>query len=124
MAERIRLTITVTPQVHDTFQQMAEISGRSLGRCMGDWLEDTAEGAQLTVHQMQELRLAPARAQAAFLHEAASHKSFMSMVHDQEELLSRAPRSGAPTAAPPLRAPSSNTGLKSPPPRKRQGAKS
>jgi hypothetical protein len=59
MTERIRLTITVTPEVHDVFSRMAEASGLSLGRCMGDWLEDTCEGAQFVAQKMLEAKKAP-----------------------------------------------------------------
>lgn len=43
MSDRIRLTISVEPEVHAIFSKMAEASGMSLGKCMGDWLADTAE---------------------------------------------------------------------------------
>lgn len=59
MSERIRLTISVTPEVHAVFMTMAEASGMSLGKCMGDWLADTAEGAQFVALKMQEARKAP-----------------------------------------------------------------
>lgn len=55
----IRLTITVTPEVHEAFSRMAEVSGMSLGRCMGEWLGDTMEGAQLLTMQLQRAREAP-----------------------------------------------------------------
>ena len=42
----IRLTITVTPEVHAAFSRMAEASSMSLGRCMGEWLADTVEGVE------------------------------------------------------------------------------
>jgi hypothetical protein len=59
MADRIRLTISVTPEVHAIFSSMSEASGMSLGKCMGDWLADTAEGAQFVAMKMQEARKAP-----------------------------------------------------------------
>lgn len=59
MADRIRLTITVTPEVHEVFSRMSEASGLSLGRCMGDWLADTAEGAQFVLAKMEQARSAP-----------------------------------------------------------------
>lgn len=57
--DRIRLTITVTPEVHEVFSRMAEAGGTSLGRCMGDWLADTLDGAQFVAKKMQEARKAP-----------------------------------------------------------------
>jgi hypothetical protein len=59
MAERIRLTITVTPEVHSVFSRMAEAAGVSLGKCMGEWLGDTVEGAQFVADKMEQARKAP-----------------------------------------------------------------
>lgn len=55
----IRLTITVTPEVHATFSRMAEVSGMSLGRCMGEWLADTSEGAEFLTATLERAREAP-----------------------------------------------------------------
>lgn len=60
MTDRIRTTITITPEVHEVFSRMAETSGMSLGRCIGEWLEDTIEGAQFVSSKMAEARRAPA----------------------------------------------------------------
>ena len=58
-SEHIRLTISVTPEVHAVFTRMAEASGMSLGRCMGEWLADTVEGAEFLTHQLVKAREAP-----------------------------------------------------------------
>jgi len=58
-AERIRLTITVTPEVHAVFTRMAEASNVSLGRAMGDWLAETSEAADMMAKLMSEARAAP-----------------------------------------------------------------
>ena len=55
----IRLTITVTPEVHQAFQRMAEVSSLSLGRCMGEWLADTLEGVQFVTDKLERARAAP-----------------------------------------------------------------
>lgn len=55
----IRLTISVTPEVHATFQRFAKASGMSLGRAMGEWLGDTLEGAELLASQLERARAAP-----------------------------------------------------------------
>jgi hypothetical protein len=57
--DRIRLTIAVTPEVHAAFQRMADATGISLSRAMGDWLADTIEGAQLLTLQLEKARAAP-----------------------------------------------------------------
>jgi hypothetical protein len=59
MSDRIRLTITVSPEVHEVFSRMAEASGLSLGRTMGDWLADTVEGAQFVAQKMEEAKKQP-----------------------------------------------------------------
>lgn len=57
--DNIRLTITVTPEVHATFQRFAKASGMSLGRAIGEWLTDTLEGAELLASQLERARSAP-----------------------------------------------------------------
>jgi hypothetical protein len=59
MSERIRLTISVTPEVHAVFSRMSEAGGMSLGKCMGDWLADTIDGAQFVAQKMEDARKAP-----------------------------------------------------------------
>lgn len=118
--ERIRLTIPVSPEVHAAFSQMSDASGLPLGRCMGEWLEDTLEGAQLIALKLQEAKRAPVtvmREMQAMLH------GFQGEVDESMErvrLLRKAGGGGSAgaagaTNAPRSKAPSSNTGLKSPP---------
>lgn len=57
--ERIRLTITVDPEVHEAFQHMAQASSMSIGRCMGEWLSDTVDGARFVTAQLVKAREAP-----------------------------------------------------------------
>lgn len=57
--DRIRLTISVTPEVHAAFTRMAEVSGLSIGRAMGDWLADTIEGVEMITGQLAKARQAP-----------------------------------------------------------------
>jgi hypothetical protein len=59
MADRIRLTITVTQEVHDAFSRMAEVGGVSLGRAMGDWLESTLDGAQFVTREVTNAKELP-----------------------------------------------------------------
>jgi len=58
-AERIRLTITVTPEVHAAFSKLSAASGMSLGRAMGDWLEDTLDAVKYTADLVEKARAAP-----------------------------------------------------------------
>ena len=58
-ADRVRTTISLDPEVHEIFKRMAEAAGMSVSRCMGEWLADTADGAQFVALKMQEARKAP-----------------------------------------------------------------
>jgi hypothetical protein len=114
MAERIRLTITVSPEVHEVFGRMAEASGMSLGKCMGDWLGDTIEGAQFVAMKMEEARKAP---RVVMREMQAFTRALVTEVDLQADQL----RGSGTRAVPGARAgaafpPSSNTGGK--PPRK------
>lgn len=55
----IRLTITVSPEVHATFKRMAQISSSSIGRSMGEWLADTLDAAQFVTDRLERAREAP-----------------------------------------------------------------
>lgn len=112
MADRIRLTITVTPEVHEVFSRMAEAGGMSLGKCMGEWLADTIDGAQFVAQKMQDARKAPRvvmREMQAFAR---------GMVSEVDSMAADVRRTGAQGAAAPRSShpspPSSNTGGKVP----------
>lgn len=55
----IRLTISVTPEVHAAFERLSAASGMSMSRCMGDWLGDTLDAVQYTATLMEKARQAP-----------------------------------------------------------------
>lgn len=57
--ERVRLTISVTPEVHATFQRLASASSMSIGRAMGEWLGDTLEAVEFTASKVEQARAAP-----------------------------------------------------------------
>lgn len=120
--DRIRTTISLDPEVYAIFVAMAESSGLSVSRCMGDWLADTAEGAQFVAMKMREARNAPKtvmREMQATVHGLAES------LNEQAEEMRRRERQGraaavsgaAPAALPPL----SPTGVKSPTKGKRKG---
>lgn len=123
-ADRIRTTISIAPEVHAIFVTMAEASGTSISRCMGDWLADTAEGAQFVANKMQEARRAPktvmremqamARGLAGEIDdqvEAIRQKSLQDSRPPQAELRRTAVRKAVGGVEPPC----SPTGVKSPP---------
>ncbi len=55
--ERVRFTIAVDQEVYDAFAGLAHASRVSLSRCIGDWLRDTAEAAQITTVRVNEVRM-------------------------------------------------------------------
>ena len=57
--DRIRLTITVTPEVHASFVRLSKASGISIGRAMGEWLGDTLEAVEFTASKVEQARAAP-----------------------------------------------------------------
>lgn len=57
--DNIRLTITVTPEVHATFKRMSAAANTSISRAMGDWLGDTLEAAQTVATMLERARAAP-----------------------------------------------------------------
>ncbi len=57
--KNIRLTISVSPEVHATFERFSKASGMSLGRAMGEWLQDTLEGAEHLATTLERARAAP-----------------------------------------------------------------
>lgn len=130
MSERIRLTISVTPEVHAIFSRMADAAGISLGRCMGDWLADTAEGAQFVAAKMEAARSAPKtvlrelHAMSAGLHDLIG-QSIGSLPASPG---GRPPAGGARAGVKAISrllqegAPSSNTGLNPPPSKGRRQA--
>ena len=93
--ERIRTTVSIPADVYDVFVNMAKTQRVSVGRCIGDWLADTQEGAQFVTHKMAQMRSAPTES--------------MKGLHDTII----AEMSQFPGSAPAL-PPASNTGGKSP----------
>ena len=118
--ERIRTTISLDPEVHEIFKRMAEAAGMSTSRMMGEWLGDTADAAQMIAQKMIEARKAP----MTVMREMQAYAKGMNDEVDKtiEEIRQRARegvRSAPPAASvesPRRKAPSSNTGLKSPKP--------
>lgn len=58
----VRVTVPVTPEVQEAFQRLAAASGMSTGRAMGEWLQDTIEGALAMAEMLEKARRAPKQA--------------------------------------------------------------
>jgi hypothetical protein len=93
---------------------MAETAGMSVSRCMGDWLTDTSEGAQFVMLKMEEARRAP---KIVMREMQAFSRGLVEEVDSLADVMRKVPplgfRSRGATKAVP--APSSNTGLNTPP---------
>jgi hypothetical protein len=115
--KNVRLTITVTPEVHQIFTRFAKAASMPVGRAMGEWLGDTIEAAAFTAQKMEEARAAPAMVaremHAYALGIADETGSLLAKMRHAGEA-ERASRSGSPPAGP-LRGnpntPPSNTGV-------------
>ncbi|MDT9702143.1 hypothetical protein, partial [Streptomyces sp. P17] len=55
----VRVTVPVTPEVQEAFQRLAAASGMSTGKAMGEWLQDTLEGALAMAEMLEKARQAP-----------------------------------------------------------------
>jgi hypothetical protein len=91
--ERIRLTITVTPKVHEVFSRLSAASSQSLGRTMGEWLEDTIDAAEYTAGMVERARQAP-RVVAREVHAYA-----LGLADETGALLSKLRKEGSATTA-------------------------
>ena len=57
--DRVRLTISVTPEVHAAFTRLSKASSVPIGRAMGEWLADTLDAVEFTAKKVEEARTAP-----------------------------------------------------------------
>lgn len=127
----VRLTISVTPEVHEVFKRFAAAAGMSLSKAMGEWLGDTVEAAEFVASKMEDARAAP----KVVMREM--HAYALGIVDETQGMMDRmkakgqADRaSGQPKAhqapVPPVRGhipPSSNTGGKGPKTKQVHGGK-
>jgi hypothetical protein len=55
----VRLTISVSPEVHAAFERLSEASGQSMSKCMGEWLADTLDAVEYVTNMTLKARSAP-----------------------------------------------------------------
>ena len=55
----IRVTVPVTPEVLALFQRLSIASGKSVGRMMGEWLDETREGLEPMIEIVESFKTAP-----------------------------------------------------------------
>lgn len=54
-----RVTVPVSLDVLQAFQELASVSGVSTGKAMGDWLADTLDGVSLMTDLLRKAKEAP-----------------------------------------------------------------
>jgi hypothetical protein len=59
--DRVRVTVSIRPEVLDMFKEMAAVGGISVGRAIGEWCADTVEGAMFVTSKVLEARKSPAK---------------------------------------------------------------
>lgn len=108
---KLRVTVPVTPEVQETFKRLAEASGVSVGKAMGEWLADTMEAAVAMAELMEKAREQPKLAMREIHSYALGLTDITQGILDGVNKASR-------TVTPPV----SNTGGKLPqPPKKAKG---
>lgn len=117
MGERVRTTISVDSEVLAVFKRMADAANMSTSKAMGEWLADTADGAEMIVLKMEEAKRAP----MAVMREMQAVIAGMSVGVDQTiaDIRGARPAAAARADARQVRSggavpPSSNTGVKVP----------
>jgi len=55
----LRVSVPITPEVHEAFKRLASATGMSTGKAMGDWLSDTLEAVEFMAEKVQQARSAP-----------------------------------------------------------------
>jgi len=115
MTERIRTTISLSPEAHEVFKRMAEAGNLSISRCMGDWLADTLDAAEMITLKMEDAKREPMRVvkelRAMVAGMVASVDDMAQEAGNSRRLSGAQQRAAGADAAPP---PSSNTGVLSP----------
>lgn len=115
-SQNVRLTISVTPEVHATFQRLAKGSGMSISRAMGDWLGDTIEAAEFMATKIEQARAAPKIVMQEMHAYALGLADETGAMMDKLREKGRADRAGlardARSGGPALLPPASNTGGK------------
>jgi hypothetical protein len=116
MTERIRTTISLAPEALEVFKRMAAAGNMSVSRCMGEWLSDTADAAEMITLKMEEAKKAPMKVMREMRAMVAGLGA--SVIEAEEEVRQlrldsdrRAPRDAGAEPIPP----SSNTGVLVPP---------
>jgi len=83
----IRVTVPVTPEVLELFQRLSVVTGKSVGRLMGEWLDETRGGLEPVIEIMRNFKSAPkAAVEALQLHANALNEMTAEVVRDAMRL--------------------------------------
>ena len=83
----IRVTVPVTPEVLALFQRLSGASGKSVGRLMGEWLDETRDGLEPMIDIMLDFKKRPREAVKALqLHAITINDMAAEMVSDAMRL--------------------------------------
>lgn len=88
--QNVRLTISVTPEVHATFQRLAKGSSMSISKAMGEWLGDTLEAAEFMAEKVEQARAAPKIVMAEM------HAYALGLADETGDLMKRMRAKGSP----------------------------
>lgn len=71
---KVRVTVPVSQEVLDRFKRLSQVSGQSVGRAMGEWLEETQIGLDPLIDMIEYHKRAPRKAvQSLQAYSAALH---------------------------------------------------
>lgn len=108
MSKARRITITIASETEEIYKRMAKAGGLSVGKCIGEWLTDTADAALFTSAKMEEARAAPTLVLNQLMAiNAKAHEELQAAKQDIRGARDRKPSAPARGLTPP----SSNTGV-------------
>jgi hypothetical protein len=85
--KQLRVTVPITPEVLALFQRLSEASGKSVGKLMGEWLDETRDGLEPMIEIMTSFKKTPkAAVQALQLHANALTEMVANVVSDAMRL--------------------------------------
>ena len=61
-SKTIRVTVPVSPEVLERFKRLSKVAGQSVGRAMGEWLEETQTGLDPMIEILEQHKKAPLKA--------------------------------------------------------------
>lgn len=93
----VRVSVTVTPEVYETYKRLAKASSMSLSKAMGEWLGDTLEAAEFMATKMEQARAAPAIVMREM------HAYALGLADETGDMIDRIRKKGAADRAEPRR---------------------